>query len=644
MDLFNYAREIFSIDTLDTRFTESAPGRPNVELQPTPRKQYDSEEKNGKPIQPIGVGSSSKLAIETTPSKWMTPEFIFYFVYIAVCLPQMFNTAYQVSKPSDPHYSKFENLLSPGWIFGQKVDNSDDQYSGFRDNLPYMLLLLIFHPLLRKAHQYVYSAKSSRRNKGFKTTSPNPEQAAARLNRRVEYDYGFGILFIAALHGFSAFKVLAILYINFLIPTRLPRKYVPWATWGFNIGILFANEFSNGYMYGDLAGLIAPQWTTAEKGGVQRMPNWGDVLDGYSGILPRWQVLFKMTVLRMISFNFDAYWVIHREFTGGVEKKVRDLSSLSERDRVETSGNYKEYSFRHYLAYTLYAPLFIAGPIITYNDYLNQQRYQPSSITTKRNLFYGIRFLVCLLTMEIVLHYLYVQAITKSHPNWDDYNPFQINMIGFWGLNIVWLKLLLPWRFFRLWSLVDGMDPPENMIRCMSNQWSPQAFWRAWHRSFYKWTVRYLYIPLGGSGASRMGGIRGILLSVRNLLIVFTFVAMWHDIDLKLLAWGWLIAVFVLPEILAGMVFPAKNWQNWPNTYRWLCALGAASNMVVMAAANLVGFVVGPTEMVVMLKNILGSWTGISYLALAWASLFVGSQVQMEVREQEKRDGIVMKF
>lgn len=52
------------------------------------------------------------------------------------------------------------------------------------------------------------------------------------------------------------------------------------------------------------------------------------------------------------------------------------------------------------------------------------------------------------------------------------------------------LQLLIPWRFFRLWALLDGMDPPENMVRCMANNYSCSGFWRSWHRSYNLWIVR----------------------------------------------------------------------------------------------------------------------------------------------------------
>jgi hypothetical protein len=52
------------------------------------------------------------------------------------------------------------------------------------------------------------------------------------------------------------------------------------------------------------------------------------------------------------------------------------------------------------------------------------------------------------------------------------------------------LQLLIPWRFFRLWALMDGIDPPENMVRCMANNYSTLGFWRSWHRSYNLWIIR----------------------------------------------------------------------------------------------------------------------------------------------------------
>lgn len=59
---------------------------------------------------------------------------------------------------------------------------------------------------------------------------------------------------------------------------------------------------------------------------------------------------------------------------------------------------------------------------------------------------------------------------------------------------------------------------------------------------------RYLYIPVGGS--------KNV---VAATLLVFTFVALWHDLSFKLLAWGWLVSLFVLPEIVARATVPFEK-------------------------------------------------------------------------------------
>jgi D-alanyl-lipoteichoic acid acyltransferase DltB (MBOAT superfamily) len=212
--------------------------------------------------------------------------------------------------------------------------------------------------------------------------------------------------------------------------------------------------------------------------------------------------------------------------------------------------------------------------------------------------------------MEFMLHYIYVVAISKAQPAWEVYTPFQLSMLGYFNLHIIWLKLLLPWRFFRFWSLLDGIDPPENMVRCMSNNYSAMAFWRGWHRSLNRWIVRYLYIPLGGSGDPKTKGKWAKIRFIANFLAVFTFVALWHDINMRLLAWGWLITLFVLPEVLAEMAFPMRKWQNSRNVYRWICGVGAVFNILMMMAANLVGFVVGLDGLKGLVGGIVGSYSG----------------------------------
>ena len=210
------------------------------------------------------------------------------------------------------------------------VDNSDDQYATFRDNVPYLFIVMTLHPLLRRLYDAVYGSvggapdSESIRTPNTRTSHAESEytRAERRLKQRCSFDVGFSILFLIALHGFAAPKVLIILYINYKIATQLKKEYVPTATWIFNIGILFANELGRGYPYSNIARIIlswsAPPDISARK---DSNNNWGTLLDTYGGLIPRWEILFNVTVLRLISFNFDYYWSLNR--SGGSPIEVR---------------------------------------------------------------------------------------------------------------------------------------------------------------------------------------------------------------------------------------------------------------------------------------------------------------------------------
>ena len=86
-----------------------------------------------------------------------------------------------------------------------------------------------------------------------------------------------------------------------------------------------------------------------------------------------------------------------------------------------------------------------------------------------------------------------------------------------------------------MWSLMMGIDVIENMARCMFNNYGFQKFWRMWHKGFNHWLIRYLYIPCGG---------RNNYLSVAA---VIAFVAFWHDHNLKIILWAFILVLFMIP-------------------------------------------------------------------------------------------------
>ena len=186
---------------------------------------------------------------------------------------------------------------------------------------------MTLHPILRRFYDSVYNAAPTSSSTTLSDDCVSPAKSApatiiadGRMNQRISFDMGFSLLFLLALHGFSAAKVLFILYINYTLAKRLRREYVPVATWIFNIGILFANELGKGYPYSDIANIITP-WQNSGQSAVQQdsKTNWGTFLDSYGGLSPRWEILFNVTVLRLISFNLDYVWSLNQGASSQLE-------------------------------------------------------------------------------------------------------------------------------------------------------------------------------------------------------------------------------------------------------------------------------------------------------------------------------------
>lgn len=82
MTILNYVGRLYSLDTLDTRFTTSS-------------KTLLS---NARPT--TGHGSANKIekeVSETPKQRWTTLEFYIYYVVILVAIPSMFKAVYDVS-------------------------------------------------------------------------------------------------------------------------------------------------------------------------------------------------------------------------------------------------------------------------------------------------------------------------------------------------------------------------------------------------------------------------------------------------------------------------------------------------------------------------------------------------------------------
>ncbi|KAJ1915633.1 glycerol transporter [Mycoemilia scoparia] len=486
---------------------------------------------------------------------------------------------------------------------GRKIDISDSQWHTFRSGLfSFFLAMLSFVVLNWIYKNYVLLRLFPRNtNNGFQLTRG--------FFAQFYFIAAFSVVFLFVITGASIIFIAIFTGINYILAKAFAGKsYGPVIWWVFTMGMLFCNEEFGGYSFASISSSL--EW-----------------LDHHRGLI-RWHVTYNITMLRMISFDMDYHWRIKQEEIRDSDflDETAEASPKTDKDRIEISAMRDDYSFCNYWAYLYYPPLYLAGPIISFNDFISQARHgtQSSSktpITPKSTLIYGTRLLFAIFVMELMLHMIHPVAMSTKGV-WNDYSMLEIMTIGYIYLTFIWLKLCIIWRFSRFWAMADGVETIENMRRCMSNNYSLQLFWRDWHCSYNRWLVRYIYIPVGGSKTQPW-----------NLFLIFTFVALWHDISSRLLMWAWLIAFLFVPEGAARYIFDRPKWRKW-RWFRLLCAFGGGVNIFGMMAANLVGFAVGVDGIKEMSSQIL-SWTGILTLLLILVVFVIHTLTMFDVRGAE---------
>ncbi|KAI3498708.1 hypothetical protein L1887_34487 [Cichorium endivia] len=519
-------------------------------------------------------------------NSWRQRELVFLLLYAVIFYIVIIRYSLQLSHD---YYNKLYGLR-PGLISGQLNDASDAQWRNFRSNLPILTFVFGLFTLIANTTRACYNLKAHGMSVVWLLIS---------------------LAYLSYLHGAFIFFILSIASANFLLVKIFGRKkYFPFVLWVFNLSFLLCNRVYEGYSFTIFGGRLG-------------------YLDKFRGTF-RWHICFNFVVLRMISFGYDYHWSHHNTFVDQ-EKHIRTCITCSSgktcyRMLQERSVGIDKFSYTIYLCYLLYAPLYIAGPIISFNAFASQLDTPQKSYTLKQVGWYGLRWVLSLLLMEILTHFFYYNAFAISGI-WKHLSPMEVFIIGYGVLNFMWLKFFLIWRYFRFWALLSGIEAPENMPRCINNCYNLESFWKNWHASFNKWLVRYMYIPLGGSGRKLL-----------NVWVVFTFVAIWHDLEWKLLSWAWLTCIFFIPEMIvksAATSFQADNvFKEF--IFRELSAVAGAITITCLMVANLVGFVIGPSG-ISWLKSVFLQAEGLPTLFGLLVTFYIGTKLMFHVSDTKQR-------
>ncbi|HXL57661.1 MAG TPA: MBOAT family O-acyltransferase [Chitinophagaceae bacterium] len=115
---------------------------------------------------------------------------------------------------------------------------------------------------------------------------------------------------------------------------------------------------------------------------------------------------------------------------------------------------------------------------------------------------------------------------------------------------------------------VMGYDLMTNFRRPMLIPKSIQELWQRWHISLTTWFRDYLYFPLGGSR-------KGVWMTVRNVIVVFTLSGLWHGANWTFVIWGLMNGSYISLERLLNpflrkihkLLGPAANFFRCITVY-----------------------------------------------------------------------------
>lgn len=215
----------------------------------------------------------------------------------------------------------------------------------------------------------------------------------------------------------------------------------------------------------------------------------------------------------------------------------QQMSMLWDIHRME---NPNKVTFGQTILYVIFFPQLIAGPIVRYNDIIDQIKERKENI----DLFYsGVKRFILGLFKKVVIANgcaIIIDSLLK-----EDISVLAPSALWL-GIIAYTLQIFFDFSGYSDMAIglgrMFGFDILENfnfpyVARSMKD------FWRRWHISLSTWFRDYVYIPIGGSKL-------GLGRTYTNLLIVFLLTGFWHGATWSFIFWGVFHGFFLILERL----------------------------------------------------------------------------------------------
>lgn len=189
-------------------------------------------------------------------------------------------------------------------------------------------------------------------------------------------------------------------------------------------------------------------------------------------------------------------------------------------------------------AYVAMFPQLIAGPIVQYKTIASELKQRTESVSLFAD---GVRLFLIGLGKKV----LFANNIGML---WDTVNAMQVSQLSVLSawLGILAFAFQIYFDFSGYSDMAIGLGKmfgfhfPKNFDYPYMSK-NVTEFWRRWHMTLGGWFRDYVYIPLGGNR-------KGIILQIRNILVVWMLTGIWHGASYNFILWGLYYGVFLIIE------------------------------------------------------------------------------------------------
>ena len=211
-------------------------------------------------------------------------------------------------------------------------------------------------------------------------------------------------------------------------------------------------------------------------------------------------------------------------------------------------GDIERFEFLNYLAYVLFFPKILQGPLMGYGDFVKELDKSVSSYDTivdYEAILRGLFLLSIGLFKKVILADTFGRAVDFGYDN----------LMGLGSLEAILVAVFYSFQLYFDFSgycdvasaicMMLGMELPVN-FNSPYKAVNIVDFWKRWHITLTKFFTKYVYIPLGGN---RKGAVRMYV----NFMIVFLLSGLWHGNGWNFIVWGAMHGVlYVITRIVKG--------------------------------------------------------------------------------------------